>query len=469
MTFNLYRSGPESKHRHRLRRLLWAVAVVSASVVCARADQPSDGSPQRQAGETTPRLIVGNLAGEARTISTKEFAALPRVSVRAKIPHTEQMAAYEGVLLGRVLQEAGIQPSTASQPEKREMPRPLRSAYVLVEAADGYQVLFSIAEVFPEVGGRNVVLADRMNGKPLDAKAGPYQVVVPDSAIYERWIRQVRRILVRPGIASLSPSKKAAGPEPTVKMGGRGGLYLVGLGPGDPDLITLKAVEILRKADRVFCAFWVKDEVARFTRPDQVEIAPWLLMGGQYCGRNPDDFQGELRERVVQTNQELRKFQSRIRELLAQGKTVVLADAGDPTIYSPWGWVPEQLQDANPVVVPGIGSFNAANAALKHGAVGEGSVTISSGVDIGVPDSSGRLKGTIALFTHTVKLPELISQLKSSYPADTPVAIVCEASHPTEKVIHATVGTLDKVTKEKMPRLYLLYVGDGLKLRANSR
>ena len=79
----------------------------------------------------------------------------------------------------------------------------------------------------------------------------------------------------------------------------------------------------------------------RFTRPDGIEVASRLLMGGQYCGRDPGDFQGELRERVVQTNQELHKFQSRIRELLAQGKTVILADAGDPTIYSPWGWVPE--------------------------------------------------------------------------------------------------------------------------------
>ena len=62
------------------------------------------------------------------------------------------------------------------------MARPLRSAYVLIEAADGYRVVFSLAEVFPEPGGRNVVLVDRKNGEPLDAKTGPYQVVVPDTA-----------------------------------------------------------------------------------------------------------------------------------------------------------------------------------------------------------------------------------------------------------------------------------------------
>ncbi|MGO8745696.1 MAG: SAM-dependent methyltransferase [Thermoguttaceae bacterium] len=395
---------------------------------------------------------------------------MPRISVRAKVPHTEQMAVYEGVLLGHVLQEAGIQPfgkSPLQNTQKAEMARPLRSAYVLIEAADGYRVVFSLAEVFPEPGGRNVVLVDRKNGEPLDAKTGPYQVVVPDSARYERWIRQVRRILVRP--ATASPSKKAAGPEATARTGRKGGLFIVGIGPGDPELITLKAVEILRKADRVFCFVGLKEAVARFTRPDGIEVASRLLMGGQYCGRDPGDFQGELRERVVQTNQELHKFQSRIRELLAQGKTVILADAGDPTIYSPWGWVPEQLTDLNPVVVPGISSFSAANAALKHGAVGEGSVTISSGADIGVPDKDGRLKGTIALFTHTVKLPELISRLQSRYPADTPVAIVFEASCPTENVVHATLGTLDKMANEKVTPLNLLYVGDGLKLRANSR
>jgi precorrin-4/cobalt-precorrin-4 C11-methyltransferase len=467
MVITLDRRGVGASRRGL--RCLLAAAAVFASLALAHADQPPGGSAPPKAAKTSPRLVVGNLNGQTRTISAKEFAALPRVSVQAKIPHTEQTATYEGVLLSRVLQEVGISPFNKVQPEKREMPRPLRSAYILLEAADGYQVVFSVAEVFPEAGSRSVVLVDRKNGEPLDAKAGPYQVVVPDSTVYERWIRQVTRILVRQASVSLFPSTKTTGPEQSARSGGKSGLYLVGLGPGDPDLITLKAAELLRKADRVFCFGWQKEEIARFARPDSVEAAPRLLMGGQYCGRDPGEFQGEMRERVVQTNQELRKFHARLRELLAQGKTVVLADAGDPTIYSPWGWVPEQLPDLNPVVVPGISSFSAANAALKHGAVGEGSVTISSGTDIGVPDKSGRLRGTIALFTHTAKLPELVSRLKSRYPADTPVAIVFEASYPTEKVVHATLGTLDKVTKEKMARLYLLYVGDGLNLKSNSR
>ena len=49
------------------------------------------------------------------------------------------------------------------------------------------------------------------------------------------------------------------------------------------------------------------------------------------------------------------------------GKTVAIVADGDPTIYSPWGWIPEHFTDLKPNVIPGISSFNAANAALKHG------------------------------------------------------------------------------------------------------
>ena len=46
----------------------------------------------------------------------------------------------------------------------------MRTAYVLVEAADGYQVVFSIPETHPGLGGREVLVANRANGEPLIAK-----------------------------------------------------------------------------------------------------------------------------------------------------------------------------------------------------------------------------------------------------------------------------------------------------------
>jgi precorrin-4 methylase len=156
------------------------------------------------------------------------------------------------------------------------------------------------------------------------------------------------------------------------------------------------------------------------------------------------------------------RFVPRIRELMAAGKTVVLADAGDPTIFGPWSWVTETFADLGPEIIPGLSSFSAANAALKRNLTCDvGSILLTAGDDLGSPDEHGRLRTTLVIFTHHLQVQELVPRLAARYPADTPVALVCEASYPTEEVIPGTLATiLEKLSQRKVPHLYLLYVGD---------
>ncbi len=152
---------------------------------------------------------------------------------------------------------------------------------------------------------------------------------------------------------------------------------------------------------------------------------------------------------------------------MGEGKVVAFADNGDPSLFSSWGWLPEQLAEFDPVVVPGISSFNAANAALKQSVSCTGTVIISSGGELSTPDADGRLAATLVFFTHRTKLPELVPQLAARYPADTPAAVVCDASYPTEKVVRGTLGNILAVlADEDLPHLYLFYVGDGLRTSA---
>jgi precorrin-4/cobalt-precorrin-4 C11-methyltransferase len=420
----------------------------------AYAGEPASTTPAAQP-PCMRVLLVRNEAGQTMTVTPAEFAKLPQ----DKIPHTDLDGAYEGVLLHELLRAAGVAFTDPAAPDKK-LPAALRTAYVLVEASDGYQVVFSIPEIHPGLGGREVLLANRVNGDPLDAKLAPYQVIVPGSDLHARWIRQVTRIMVQP--ATAAPTSTQRGFE---KMGlaPDGQVFLVGTGPGDPELMSVKAAQLLKRADIVFCYSWMKDEVAPFVRPGVVEVASPLLMGGQYCGQNPDDYQGELQERVRQTNDALDKLKTRIRAAVAEGKTVAFADNGDPTIFSPWGWVPDLLAEFRPVVIPGMSSFNAANAVLQRGLAGQRSLILSSGSDLGRPDPQGRLSSTLVFFTQRVEIQKLLGQLRERYPADTPVAIVCDVSYPSEKVLRGQLGTFaDIVAKEQLPLLYLLYVGDGL-------
>jgi hypothetical protein len=62
---------------------------------------------------------------------------------------------------------------------------------LLVEAADGYRVVFALAEIDPDFATREILLADKRDGKPLDEKQGPWRIVAPGDKRPARWIRQV--------------------------------------------------------------------------------------------------------------------------------------------------------------------------------------------------------------------------------------------------------------------------------------
>jgi DMSO/TMAO reductase YedYZ molybdopterin-dependent catalytic subunit len=141
------------------------------------------------AGETTgpSRLEVRGEAGKAVSPSAKEWAKLPRVKVEVK-GKGGKVAAYEGVSLAEVLKLAGI--------SFAEHPRGRASAYVLVEGADGYRAVLALAEIDPKVAVKVVLLADRLDGKPLPDGAGPRRLVVAGDKVPVRWVKQVVRVAV---------------------------------------------------------------------------------------------------------------------------------------------------------------------------------------------------------------------------------------------------------------------------------
>jgi hypothetical protein len=61
----------------------------------------------------------------------------------------------------------------------------------LVEAGDAYKVAFALSEVDPAFATREIILADKRDGKPLDAREGPLRIVAPGDKRPARWIRQV--------------------------------------------------------------------------------------------------------------------------------------------------------------------------------------------------------------------------------------------------------------------------------------
>jgi precorrin-4 methylase len=251
-----------------------------------------------------------------------------------------------------------------------------------------------------------------------------------------------------------------------------GKLYLVGMGPGDPDLATVRAVNVLESADYVYCFDYLSEILAHYVSADVINVAPRLLIK-KFYGRDPSQFSGLEKSKCKRSQAKFKEFAEQIRGLLKEGKTIVIADAGDPLIFGPWAWITEEFADLSPVVVPGISSFNAGNAALgKDVFWGSRTVILTGDGAIGrvITEKAKNPYGllpTLVYFTHKTDLNEIVDNLLGTYSPDTPVRIVCNAGmREKETIISATLGTiLEKTKKETIPFLNLVYVGDTLVIK----
>jgi precorrin-4/cobalt-precorrin-4 C11-methyltransferase len=247
--------------------------------------------------------------------------------------------------------------------------------------------------------------------------------------------------------------------------------YLVGAGPGDPDLITLRAINALKRADVVYCSEGVAEKFGSYLEGKEVVHGYWRLF--PYYGQDPAELEGQERAECEKLAAERNEFIAKVRRAIGQGKTVAILDSGDPLIYGPWAWCLEEFEDLDPVVVPGLSCFNAANAALRRGITTSErtkSVILTAADWPGKTDTIEKLsvhQSTMVLFTMRTEFEEFIAKLSKNYPPETPVAVVKHAGYADkEEVIQATLGTiLDHIGDQRLPFEYLLYVGEFLTYR----
>ena len=154
-------------------RSRFLVFVTLFFVLCARAQTV------KVSGETGQQLIL----------TAADLAAMPHMQATARDKrHVSQT--YSGVALAEIFKRAGV--TTGPELRGRNMAK-----YVLVSCADGYKVVFSLAELDSSFTNRVVILADRMKGKPLPAKEGPFKIVVPGEKKPARNCFGVTEIVIR--------------------------------------------------------------------------------------------------------------------------------------------------------------------------------------------------------------------------------------------------------------------------------
>jgi hypothetical protein len=96
---------------------------------------------------------------------------------------------YEGVWLHEILKRAGL-------PAGEALRGKMLTTYVLAEAQDGCQVVFSLGEVDPALGDTPILVADKANGKALFGENGAFRIVIPRDKRGARSVRMLTKIVV---------------------------------------------------------------------------------------------------------------------------------------------------------------------------------------------------------------------------------------------------------------------------------
>ncbi|VCU68096.1 Cobalt-precorrin-4 C(11)-methyltransferase [Pigmentiphaga humi] len=247
-------------------------------------------------------------------------------------------------------------------------------------------------------------------------------------------------------------------------MATHGKLYLVSLGVGDADHLTLRADRVMREAELVLGPAGAP---ARY---------PAQLAGKAFMEAGHGLYTPMARRRAadaeVRAEEDARS--QAIRACIAAGGSVAVLSYGDPTLYGPQIGYLEAFRDLAPEVVPGVSSFAAANAALGCAVTGGGasqSVILSLGKNANAGYAgSDRLpvlaqsRSALVLFTMKTDLARVADELRAAYPGGTPAAIVCHAGDAArQQVLHATLDTLvDVAARQALPFEHLVYVGDFL-------
>lgn len=134
---------------------------------------------------TSKSVIIGGEVTRPLTLDAETLAGMSRTRVKAGAHGVE--GEWEGVSMTEVLRAAGA-------PVGENLRGSNLALVVRITAADGYRVVYALAELDPKFRDDAVILADRHDGQRIDPTQGPFRIIAPGEKRPGRWVRQVTRI-----------------------------------------------------------------------------------------------------------------------------------------------------------------------------------------------------------------------------------------------------------------------------------
>jgi uroporphyrin-III C-methyltransferase/precorrin-2 dehydrogenase/sirohydrochlorin ferrochelatase len=368
------------------------------------------------AGAVGTRKIEALLAGGARvTVVAKGFspaveerAARGDLTVLRGTFHPDQMEGAE--LVFAATPDRALNHRVSAEARRRRIPvnvadSPEKCTFLLPAVVRGEEFTAAIS-----TGGRHPGAA-----KALREFLEEHRAEI--SVRLERGRRR-KRIAARPGM-----------------------VYIVGAGPGDPDLLTVRALGLLRSADAVIYDYLVPAEILSLAAAKAALIC--FARRGGTAGHGAVQKQNAIHETMVR--------------LAREGKSVVRLKSGDPLVFGRGGEEAEHLsREGIPFeIVPGItaamGCAAAAVVPLTH-RERSSSVTFVAGHETDEKGSSTvdwshlPKDGTLAIYMGVGRVAAIAEELAAAeFPPDTPFAIVENGNRPEQRIFRGILSDLARI------------------------
>jgi hypothetical protein len=139
---------------------------------------------------TPASMLSVHTPGKLQDFSLDTLKALPQKTIRFHNVHTSADETYTGVPLIDLLASLGV-------PHGKDLHGKPLSEYIVATGSDGYKAVLALAEVDPEFHPGDVIVADAMDGKPLDAANGPFKLVVTEDKRPARSVHNLVSIEVK--------------------------------------------------------------------------------------------------------------------------------------------------------------------------------------------------------------------------------------------------------------------------------
>lgn len=383
------------------------------------------------------------ITGEGTKPSTvKDLASFPRierpVAAVGEGKGFHGLETYQGVLLVHLLEPAATTPDLSS--------------FVIASAPDGYRSLIAWGELCLSRTGQEIFVADTVNNAPLD-KNGKFCLILPNDLSADRMVKAVDKIRIM-----------------TLKKEPR--LYVISVGCGDSNLISLEAISAMAKVDAFVCSEDIKARYANYIGDRPVLYDPVHSIKQIAHGEEGEKLSYEEKERRLKKKNA--EEAQKINALLSEGKSVAYLEYGDPGIFGSSRFIRDYFDEKLVSIVPGLSAFNASNSLLNRDVTCKGSLVISA--PNGIKANETMLKAiaengeTLVVFMGLKGIKDLAATFEKYYPATTPVALVFNAGIAgKEKVVRTTLQAMQEAARKESEKwLGLIYLGPCLGDKAAS-